>query len=155
MFSLDRWIFEPFDLVQVVMVELVQQWIERLLDFVEINDPTRVGVYSVLDGDAARDLIEDDRNDRASARTCGPRGPWAAGVCGRFCKKEKAKIMCTLFGSMTAFRVQRPWEAKTASPLRTILHGLVFSAMSENDVENARKRIDSEVAIPIMRRSLR
>ena len=37
-------------------------------------------------------------------------------------------------------------EAKTAA----ILHGLVFSAMPENDVENARKRIDSEGAIPIM-----
>ena len=45
-------IFEPFDLVQVVVVELVQQGIERLFDLVEINDPTRVGVYSALDGDA-------------------------------------------------------------------------------------------------------
>ena len=44
-------VFESVDIVQVVVVELVQQWIERLLDLVEINDPTRLGVYGALNGD--------------------------------------------------------------------------------------------------------
>ncbi len=35
-----------------MVVELIQQWIKRLLDHVKINYPARVGVYCAFNGNA-------------------------------------------------------------------------------------------------------
>ena len=42
------WVFQPLDIIQVSVIQLIQDWLENALDISEVHDPARIWINRSL-----------------------------------------------------------------------------------------------------------
>ena len=52
-----RWIFETFNVVQVVVIELIKKGGEGFLNVIKIHDPTGLRIYFTVDSQAHKERV--------------------------------------------------------------------------------------------------